>query len=212
MIYAQDNPQAGAEPSSRLSSDLQRLYNRLDGDSLTVRELEESLKGRGFAILILLMTIPFCIIPVPGLSMPFGIAILITGMRIACGRKPWLPDFILNKEIPHHRLKRLLSMGVRISLRLEKVIKPRMSFLQSWPGMVNLAGVSIALGGLLLLIPLPFSNWLPAWAVLLLTVGMMEKDGLFVLIGQCLTLVSWSMVIFAWIFGVKGIEKLLDIL
>jgi hypothetical protein len=211
MIYPQDNPKAGAEPLSPLSSDLQALHDRLDGNSLTVREIEQSLKGRGFAILILLMTIPFCLIPVPGLSTPFGIAILIMGFRMACGQKPWLPDFILNKEVPHDRLKKLLKMSAAVSLRLEKLVKPRMRFLQRWPGMVNLTGASIASGGLLLLIPLPFSNWLPAWAILLLTAGMMEKDGLLVLIGQCLTLVSWALVISAWVFGVKGIEKLFNL-
>ena len=194
-----------------LSSDLQKLLDHLDGNSLTIGDLEQALRWRGFAILILLMAIPFCIIPVPGLSTPFGIAIFLMGGRIACGRKPWLPGFIFKIEIPHPRLERLLKAGVGVVRRLEKVVKPRMHFIQNWPGMMHLIGVSIASGGLLLMLPLPFSNWLPAWAILFLTTGMMEKDGLLVLVGHCLTLISWGLVVLSWMVGAKGLEKLFNL-
>ena len=89
-----------------------------------------------------------------------------------------------------------------------------MHFLHSWPGAVNLIGLGIVAGGLLLLLPLPipFSNMVPAWAVVLLTAGMMERDGLVVLLGHIMTLVSWGVIFLAWLFGVEGIQKLFKIL
>ena len=84
-----------------------------------------------------------------------------------------------------------LSGGIRFAKLMEKIVKPRMHFLHSWPGAMNLI-LGIAAGGLLLLLPLPipFSNMVPAWAVVLLTAGMMERDGLVVLLGHTVTLVS----------------------
>src|SRR4051794_24208858 len=147
MIAPQDSSHSSApQQAMPLSSDLQALLDRLDGNALSVRELEQAIKGRGISVLILLLTIPFCIIPVPGLSIPSGIAILLTGVRIAFGRKLKLPDFILRKRIPHHRLEKLLKAGLRASAQLEKVTKPRMHFIQNGPGMKSLIGVSIASG------------------------------------------------------------------
>ena len=159
---------------------------------MTVDELQAALKGRGVAMLLLLLALPFCLVPVPGLSTPFGIAVLLIGIRIAFLQKPWLPKFIRQRRISAPRLVKVLSGGIRFAKLMEKVVKPRMHFLHSWPGAMNLIGLGIAAGGLLLLLPLPipFSNMVPAWAVVLLTAGMMERDGLVVLLGHTVTLVS----------------------
>lgn len=195
---------------SRLSGDLEELRRRSAGHSLTVDALEKALKGRGFAMLLLLLALPFCVIPVPGLSTPFGLAVFIIGIRIAAGLKPWLPAFVLRKRISPARLVKVLDGGLRFARMLEKVVKPRMHFLQRWPGMMNLIGLGIASGGLLLLLPLPipFSNTIPAWAVVLLSAGMMERDGLLVLLGHITTLVSWAFMALCWLAGAQGIEKI----
>lgn len=198
-------------PSTRLSDDLAELRRQSEGQSLTVDALEKALKGRGFAMLVLLLALPFCFIPIPGLSTPFGAAVLIIGIRIAAGLKPWLPAFVLRKQISPTRLVKVLDGGLRFARILEKVVKPRMHFLQRWPGMMNLIGLGIASGGLLLLLPLPipFSNTIPAWAVVLLAAGMMERDGLLVLLGHLTTAASWVFIALCWALGAQGLEKIL---
>ena len=83
-------------------------------------ELEHKLQGRGFALFILLLSIPFCFpVAIPMLSIPFGIVIMFLGIRIALGRKPKLPDFILNKEIKE--LSAALDLGTPSGLTVEQV-------------------------------------------------------------------------------------------
>jgi hypothetical protein len=199
------------EPSStvRLSADLVVLRQRLEGRSLSIGELEQALKGRGFAMLLLFLALPFCFVPIPGLSTPFGLAVSLIGIRIAARRKPWLPAFVLRKRLSATRLARLLHGTIRFVRLLERVVRPRMEFLHRWPGILNLIGLSIAAGGLLLLLPLPipFSNTIPAWAVVLLTAGMMERDGLLVLAGYTLTLASWGLLIAIWSLGTTGVQQ-----
>ena len=86
-----------------------------------------------------------------------------------------------------------------------------MGFLQRWPGMMRLAGLSIAFGGLLLTLPMPipFHNMLAAWAVVFLALGMMERDGLLVLLGHFTTLASLVLVCLFWLLGVEGAKRLL---
>ncbi len=196
-------------PPTRLSEDLAELRARLDGQSLTVDELEKALKGRGFAMLLLLLALPFCFIPVPGLSTPFGLVVFLIGIRTAAGLKHWLPASIQQRRISSAHLGILLNGGIRFARVLEKIVKPRMHFLQRWPGMMNLIGLGIASGGLLLLLPLPipFSNTIPAWAVVFLAAGMMERDGLLVLLGHLTTLASWAFMALCWTLGAKGFER-----
>lgn len=200
-------------PACRLSSDLRELLAETAGRSLTLGELENILQGRGFGMFLLLLALPFTFpIAIPGLSVPFGIVIMFIGLRVALGRKPSLPGFILRREIPHAVLEKVVNVGLKLSTKLEKIVKPRMHFLQRWPGMINLIGLGIASGGLLLSLPLPplipFSNTIPAFAVLFLTAGMIERDGLLVLVGHCVNIAAW--IYFSIMFTVAGhgIQKL----
>lgn len=208
-----DSPQhypAESALPSRLSADLELLRLESAGKPLTIEELQEALKGRGVAMLLLLLALPFCFLPVPGISMPFGVAVLFIGIRVALGRKPWLPRAIRRRSIPHTRLKAILSGGLRFARILEKVVKPRLQFLHRWPGAMNLIGLGIASGGLILLlpIPIPFCNVAPAWGIVLLSAGMMERDGVLVLLGHLMTLLSWALIALVWFFGVEGLAHL----
>ena len=180
---------------------------------MTLGELEEILQGRGFGMFLLLLALPFTFpIAIPGLSIPFGIVIMIVGLRIALGRKPSLPGFILRRQVKYALLEKIIGVGLKLSTRLEKVVKPRMHFLQKWPGMINLIGLGIASGGLLLSLPLPplipFSNTIPALAVLFLTAGMIERDGLLVLIGHFVNLMAWAYFAFMFAAAGHGINRL----
>ena len=72
--------------------------------------------------------------------------------------------------------------------------------------MINLIGIGLASGGIQLLLPLPplipLSNTIPAISVVLLTAGLIERDGVFVLAGYIVNLIAW--IYFACMFVVLG--------
>lgn len=176
----------------RLSQDLRAILREADGRAMTVAELESILQGRGFAMFILLLSAPF-IFPAPGLSVPFGIAIMLLGLRVAIGQKARLPDFLLRRTLSNKTLDRIINPLAAIAERFEKRIRPRMHYLQTHPWAINLIGVGIVSGGFLLSLPLPipFSNSLPAISIILLAAGMMERDGMLVLLGYIVGALSW---------------------
>lgn len=185
-----------APPTRRLSDDLREVLRSAAGRDVTLGELEHKLQGRGFALFILLLSIPFCFpVAIPMLSIPFGLVIMLLGIRIALGRKPKLPEFILQKEIKHKTLERIVGFGLKLCQRIEKIARPRMHFLRDHPGAVKLIGIGLASGGVQLLLPLPplipLSNTIPGISVILLTVGLIERDGVFVLCGYFVNLCAW---------------------
>ena len=179
--------------SRRLSEDLQALLDSTPGRSLSIGEIESMLQGRGFALLIMLLAAPFLIPSVPGLSMPFGAAIMLMGARLACGYKPWLPQFVLRRELSPALVVKVIGGLIRLVKGMERFAKPRLHFLQSWPLMRNLIGLGIASGGFFLFSPImvPVMNTLPTISILFLTAGLMERDGLFVLLGHLFGVAAW---------------------
>ena len=79
-------------PPKKLSEELIELRERVAERAVTIRELLYVLKGRAYMLLVILLTLPFLLpVPLPGLSTPFGLAIILICLRLALGQRPWLP-------------------------------------------------------------------------------------------------------------------------
>ena len=128
---------------SQLSADLEMLHAQVKGKSLTLAELKQALKGRGSAMLLILLALPFCFITIPGLSTPFGIAICLIGGCLVMGREPWLPPFVMRRRLSTARLAQLLTGAIKVARQLEKFVRPRLAFLHAGPGMPRLIGLGI---------------------------------------------------------------------
>ena len=153
---------------------------------LTLAEILEATKGRGFNLLLLFIALPFITpIPTPGVSIPFGMVIAIIGARLALGREPWLPKKLLHRELPPRLLPKLLIAGSRILRFLERFVRPRLLFLHEHFIYGRLAGLFITVAGLFMLLPLPvpFSNGLPALSVVLLAAAALARDGICFILG-----------------------------
>jgi hypothetical protein len=201
----------GARPNlGRLSDDLRALRDQARGQRLTVRDVEAALRGRGMAMLILILGLPFCLpAPMMGISTPFGLAIAFLGLRLMLGLKPWLPKWLLDKEIPAPVLEKVIHSAERVVLKLEKVVRARWNFMR-WPGMLRVIGAAVFCSGLVLSLPilLPFTNTVPGVAVVLLALGLMEGDGLLVMAGFGLTAASVAGVAVLVALGKLGLETL----
>ncbi len=186
---------------SRLSTDLETLHARVKDRALTLAELKQALKGRGSAILLILLALPFCFVAIPGLSMPFGIAIGLIGASLA-----------IDRRLSTARSAQLLAAAIKVARQLERFVRPRFAFLHAGPGMLRLIGLGIVIAslGLMLPLPIPFSNSIPAWAVVLLAIGMMEKDGLCVLLGHLTAMGTWVFIGLTSAFAVGGFQRLFD--
>jgi hypothetical protein len=196
---------------SRLSTDLEALRSRMKDQSLTLGEFKRALRGRGSAMLLVLLALPFCFVAIPGLSIPFGIAICCIGARMMIGREPWLPRSILHRRLSTARSHQLLNSAIKLARMLESFVRPRFGFLHAGPIMPRVTGLGIVIAslGLMLPLPIPFSNSIPAWAVVLLAIGTMEKDGLCVLLGYLTVVATWVFIGLTSMFAIGGIRTLL---
>ena len=177
---------AALPPPPKLSVELARLRDQAAERAVTLREVIYTLQGRAYLLLVLLLALPFITpIPLPGLSTPFGLAILLIAARLSLGQRPWLSMKLQRKELPAGFLRKLFAVAERVLRFLERFLRPRLTFVTDTPLLAQLHAVLMLLAALALLLPLPipFTNSFPAWTILLLAAGLLERDGLFILGG-----------------------------
>lgn len=195
----------------RLSEEIEAVLEISSrGRALRVGEVAAMLESRGFALLTMLLAAPFLIPSVPGLSTPFGAAIMALGGGLALGREPWLPAFVLRRELSSETWGKILRALLWLVRRMERAARPRLLFLREGPGMTRWIGAAIVSGGVFLFLPImvPVMNTLPTLSILFLAAGLMERDGLFVALGHFFGVAAW-IYMGAWIWlGKAGFDCL----
>lgn len=189
-----------------LKETLTNLLKEANHEAVTYRTICNALAGKGYPLLLIFLSLPFSTpVSIPGLSTSFGIAIGFIGLRMAFGYHPWWPEWIMKKTISYSLLEKIIKMILRLMDFLQKFSYPRMTFFTIDPILHRIHGLLIFFLGLILALPLPIplSNIPPALAVLFISLGLLENDGVFIMIGYLLAAICFG------IFGVlfwKGVE------
>ena len=170
----------------KTSDTIKRLRNNIPEGKMTLGELVEFYNARELVIIILIA--PFLLpASIPGSSTPFGILIIIIALSEIFSRKIYLPNFIAKYEIEHSTVEKLFDILIKALGYVEKVIKPRGRIDFKYLNKFNLA-ITILLSFLLFLpLPIPFTDFFPSLAILLLVVGNLENDTYIMTLGYIAT-------------------------
>jgi hypothetical protein len=170
----------------KLSEEMEALRARSAEGVLTLREAIVVLGVRAYTLLLIMLSLPFITpIPVPGLSTLFGLAVGLIALRLMLGQKPWLPEKVLSRPIPPGFFGKVFTFAAGIIRFLEKLLRPRLTFLTDTTVLyrAHAALMVVAAAALLLPLPIPFTNTFPAWVIILVAAGLLERDGFFILSG-----------------------------
>ena len=199
-----------------LSAALFDTIDSIEGSTITLRQLFALIGEQGLLFLCALLTIPFLIpVSIPGVSTVFGVAIILIAIGITLNRIPWLPRQLMDRPLQTEKLVPTLAKGATMVARIDRVIRPRLLKLTHGAVMNRLNGLALVFGGVLLIFPLgliPFSNTLPAFAILFLAVGVLQRDGLFVVLGyvmQVATVVYFGVLAAGALLAGQGLNSLI---
>jgi hypothetical protein len=194
-----------------LSREFQEIEDLCDHGHITLRRILDHIHGRGEAMLTLVLAGPFLLpIPMPGLSIPFGVLIVIFGFSLSTGWKPWLPEKWVHHRIPEHVLRRFCRAARKFLHKVERFIRPRYHWIHRNRMFKGAAGAMITACGVLLALPLPpGTNAPPAAAIVCLSVALLEGDGLLLVVGYLLFILN---VAFFTLIPILGYEAILQIM
>ncbi len=197
-------PMPQVDPDAPLGEQLAAIIEQLPGDRLSLRELLATFGDEGLLLLVMLLTLVFLIpVSIPGVSTVFGGAILLVGISRLSRRPLWLPRRLQDRVLPAERLRPALGAGLRWVRRMERISRPRRLHALADGRVARLVtDLAFILASLLLMLPfsfVPFSNTLPAVALLLYSIGMIQRDGGAILLGHAANV--GTMVYFAVLVG-----------
>jgi len=198
-----------------LSAALTDTARSFASETVSVRELLAHIGEQGMLMFCIFLIIPFLVpVSIPGVSTVFGLLITLIGVGVTANRVPWLPGRLMEKRVPTTHLARAFEQGASLVARLERFLHPRWNALTRSAGINRFNGLMLVLGGLLLMAPfgfVPFSNTLPGLAIFFLAIGMLQRDGVFVVLGYLAilaTIVYFAALIAAAVAAGMGLRSL----
>jgi hypothetical protein len=183
-------------------------------DSITLFEIKEILHERGFALLMLLFSLPLSIpLPVPpGYTTILSLPIIFFAVQIIIGYdSPWLPNFLGKKSIKRKTLAFLIEKTVPILRKLEKLTRARIPLFNNPVG-ERVYGIISLLCGLSIAIPLPLTNFIPAGGIVFMSLGVLNRDGIMAILGMVTSAVGLLITALVILLGHKVVVELFSIL
>ncbi len=182
----------------KLSSILRAVPDVFSTPEITIGELKKAFSGRTYGVLLLVLALPNLIpIPAPGLSAALGAPLVLFTFQLMLGMQaPWFPKFIARRTMRRGDVKRVCDRIAPYIERLELLFTPRLQFLVRPPADRFIACICLVLS-LMIMMPIPFGNALPALSICLFALGILQRDGMFVLVGIITTLAgATTMILF----------------
>jgi len=181
--HAEIREEAGVRPT-RTSELLRTFAHSLDSDRVSLAEIVEGLGDRGLGVLIAIFALPN-ILPstVPFGNVATGIPPLVFAVQLMLGVEHLiLPPFLARRKVGTHWLKALAPKVASVLSWFERLLEPRMAWVTSSHSERFIGAIAIVLA-VVSTLPIPFGHNLPALGLVLIGLGLIERDGLAILIG-----------------------------
>lgn len=155
-------------------------------ERISLADILEHMEDRALGVLIILFALPNCLPGIPGTSAITGLPLVFLTVQMALGRPAWLPKFLANRSVSRDAMDRAFTRASPWLARIEKLIHPRLEMLTTDP-VERLIGFLGAFLSLTIMLPIPLGNMLPAMAMIAFSLGLIGKDGAWILIGLLVT-------------------------
>lgn len=179
----------------RLSEVLAGLSRAEGAATISVGDLLRGMDGRAFGALLLIFAFPNILPTPPGFAGVLGLPLVYLSAQMMLGRAPWLPPFIDRRRISRDSFRALVGRANPFLERAERLLRARLMMLTSPMAERFLGALCLALS-LVLILPIPLGNLLPALSLSIIALGVLERDGIWIIGG-----VLMSIAAFFWVGG-----------
>ncbi|TGN47064.1 exopolysaccharide biosynthesis protein [Paracoccus liaowanqingii] len=193
-----------------LSEVLSALAANWDQPRLPVAQLITALGDRGLIGLLLILAFANVIPNPPGTSAVLGLPMLYLSWQLMRGGMPWLPRFLAARSFDIGHFRTVVSRAMPYLNRVERLLRPRLPAFSGPSGKKLLGGICLILS-IVLVLPIPFGNLLPAAAIAIIALGALERDGICIAGGVLFGIVSTVFMAGAIVVITRTLLRLLGI-
>ena len=157
---------------------------------VSIGAIIDALGDRSFAALLLFFAAINLLPLPPGATLFLGAPMVLLAGQMAWGsRRVWMPRKVRDKAIGADQFRAATAWMAPRLQRLERLIRPRY-----WPFWrrqgERIVGFIALLLSIIVTLPIPFGNWLPALAIAFLALALSERDGILLAIGTAIGVLS----------------------
>jgi len=177
------DPDVRADPGPALEGVLQALVADRDSERLTLGQIIHAMGERAFGPLLFIFAVPNILPTPPGTAGIMAIPLVFLTVQMVLGRVPWLPGFLVRRSVARETFARFVARAAPWLAWAGRFLRPRLGLFVR-PMSERLVGLVCLFLSLVLLMPIPFANSAPAFAICLFGLGLLERDGVWILAGM----------------------------
>ena len=194
-----------SEPEkTRTSEILVQLAETGDSENMSVGEVLDALSDRAFGMIMLVLALP-CAVPfVYIIPQIVSVPMLLIAAQITVGRHTlWMPKGLRKRSFPRASFLTLAKRARRYLGWAEAISKPRLTAFTNGR-MEQLFGLFMVVFSISVALPIPLTNTTPGIAIAIMSIGFIERDGFFVVVGTILgtfwvlMLIFFAQLFFVW--------------
>ena len=177
-------------PRPRTSTILAELAADTSITTITLEDVLDRIETRAFGFLLICLALPN-LIPIPtGVGGVCGPLAAFLGLQMLVGLEhPWLPKWMRRRGLSREWMKSFLVRLGRVMGRIERLCQPRWLFLTEGLG-ERFSGLVLIGLGLLVALPIPFTNVPLGMALLVTAIALTERDGVLLVICWVVTIAT----------------------
>jgi hypothetical protein len=170
---------------------------RSEAQTISLGEMIDALGASALAGLILVFGLA-CILPLPpGATTVFGLPLVFLAPQLLFDQpRPWLPRRLRERRMSMADLRGALQRMAPWLSRMEALSRPRLGFAVGVYSR-RLIGVICTAFALVLILPIPLGNMLPAAAVSVFSLALIQRDGVIAVAGYAVAAASVGVLVLA---------------
>jgi len=183
---------------------LQKVYNRThQTDRIKLGDLVATADSGSFGLVILIFAL-LVLAPIPAVTSTVGFPLIFFSVQMIMGLDSlWMPKWLGNISLKRKTVAFIMERSARSLRKLEKFSRRRLLFMISSKSR-QVLGMIIFLLSLSVMVPLPFTNLIPAIGIIIIAFGMLSKDGIIIFLGIFIGAIGFFLT-FSIVFFGKGV-------
>jgi len=191
------------EGADRLSAILTAIAAAQDKDRISIGDLLDALRRRALGAMMFIFAAPTALPMPPGVSAITGAPLLFLSIQLMLGLNPWLPRIISDRSLSRVDFEKVVKAIAPWLAKAESIMRPRLTVMAKRPAIYAVGFICFVLS-VVLFLPVPLGNMLPSIAIAIMALGILERDGIWIIIGLITAIVSlvivWG-VVWAMLFA-----------
>ena len=196
------------ETHIRTSELLLQLAEDKSAPDISFGEIIKKLGDRAFGPILLVFSLPMVFPMPPGVSTLFGLPLLILTFQMIKGSDTlWLPKFLTERRFSHKVFAAVAGKMAAVMRPLEHLLKPRCNFMID-SKFEKITAMLMFTMALIMFLPVPGFNMLPAVAIVITAIGYIERDGLVVMLGNLVAIATLYLMWLSSHLIIKALHKM----